>query len=346
MLAIDARSTGRGGWEVYVHGGRTPTGMDALEWAREGVARGAGEILLTSMDRDGTKDGFDLALTRTIADAVNVPVIASGGAGTVQHMAEALTDGHASAALAASIFHFGEIRIPDARRRAAARGRAGAPVRRPAPGRGARGPGRSALVIAVPQDLKMDDAGLMPVVVQDRASGDVLMVAWANQEALAKTAETGRAHFWSRSRQALWKKGETSGNVLRVVEARTDCDRDTLLLVVEPAGPTCHTGTRTCFGNETPTAAGMLEELARVIAERAQASPEHSYTARLLAKGPDQVLKKIGEEATELVLAARVQSDERLAEEAADLLYHVLVALHMREMPLSRVMDELRRRRK
>jgi phosphoribosyl-ATP pyrophosphohydrolase/phosphoribosyl-AMP cyclohydrolase len=201
-------------------------------------------------------------------------------------------------------------------------------------------------MIAVPQELKTDDAGLVPVVVQDRASGDVLMMAWANAEALAKTAETGRAHFWSRSRQALWRKGETSGHSLRVVEARTDCDRDTLLLVVEPEGPACHTGTRTCFGNETPTAAGMLEELARVVADRAQASPEHSYTARLLAKGPDQVLKKIGEEATEVVLAARVQTDERLAEEAADLLYHLLVALHLREMPLSRVMDELRRRRK
>jgi len=115
VLAIDARATAAGGWEVYVHGGRTPTGRDAVEWAREGVAHGAGEILLTSMDRDGTKDGFDIALTRAVADAVNVPVVASGGAGTVAHMAEALTEGHASAALAASIFHFGEIRIPEAK---------------------------------------------------------------------------------------------------------------------------------------------------------------------------------------------------------------------------------------
>jgi cyclase len=115
VLAIDARSTAEGGWEVYVHGGRTPTGRDALTWARAGVEQGAGEILLTSMDRDGTKDGFDIALTRAVADAVNVPVVASGGAGTVAHMAEALTEGRASAALAASIFHFGEIRIPDAK---------------------------------------------------------------------------------------------------------------------------------------------------------------------------------------------------------------------------------------
>jgi len=200
--------------------------------------------------------------------------------------------------------------------------------------------------VAIPPDLNSNEAGLVPVVVQDRASGDVLMVAWANAEALARTAQTGLAHFWSRSRQALWRKGETSGNDMRVVEARADCDSDTLLLVVEPAGPACHTGTRTCFGDDSPTAGGMLSELERVVAERAQASPEASYTARLLAKGPDQVLKKIGEEATEVVLAARAQSEERLVEESADLLYHLLVALRMRGVSLARVMDELRRRRR
>jgi len=199
--------------------------------------------------------------------------------------------------------------------------------------------------LMMPDGLVFDDAGLLPVVVQDRASGDVLMVAWANAEALERTAETGLAHFWSRSRKTLWRKGETSGNGLRVIEARADCDRDTLLLVVDPEGPACHTGTRTCFGETSPTAAGMLEELARVVAERADAPPEDSYTARLLSKGPDQVLKKIGEEATEVVLAGRAQSDERLAEETADLLYHLLVALRLREVPLARVMDELRRRR-
>ena len=138
----------------------------------------------------------------------------------------------------------------------------------------------------MPGDLAFDATGLLPVVVQDRASGDVLMVAWANAEALEQTAETGLAHFWSRSRKALWRKGETSGHGLRVVEARTDCDRDTLLLVVDPEGPACHTGTRTCFGDVSPTAAGMLEELRRVVAERAEASPEESYTARLLGRGP------------------------------------------------------------
>jgi imidazole glycerol-phosphate synthase subunit HisF len=117
VLAIDARRRSDYWWEVYVHGGRTPMGRDAVAWAREGAERGAGEILLTSMDRDGTKDGFDIALTRAVADAVSVPVVASGGCGTVEHMAAALTEGRASAALAASVFHFGEIRIPAAKTR-------------------------------------------------------------------------------------------------------------------------------------------------------------------------------------------------------------------------------------
>ena len=200
--------------------------------------------------------------------------------------------------------------------------------------------------VPVPEDVVFDAAGLVPVVAQDRASGDVLMVAYASAEALRRTAETGFAHFWSRSRRALWKKGETSGHTLRVVEVRADCDRDALLYLVEPAGPACHTGARTCFGEDSPSAAGMLETLARVVAARAGASPESSYTARLLARGQDQVLKKIGEEATEVVLAAKGESDERLAEEAADLLYHLLVALHQRGLPLAQVMDVLRQRRK
>jgi len=200
--------------------------------------------------------------------------------------------------------------------------------------------------VEFPGELKLDQNGLIPVVVQDRASGDVLMVGWSNEEALRLTAETGEATFWSRSRQTLWKKGETSGNVLRVVEARTDCDRDTLLLSVHPAGPTCHTGLRSCFGETSPTAAGMLEELARVVEQRATASPESSYTARLLAKGEDSILKKIGEEAAEVILAAKADSEQRLAEEAADLLYHLVVVLRQRGVGLEAVMDVLRARRK
>jgi phosphoribosyl-ATP pyrophosphohydrolase/phosphoribosyl-AMP cyclohydrolase len=201
------------------------------------------------------------------------------------------------------------------------------------------------VALTLPEGVRFDEAGLIPVVVQDRASGDVLMVAYANAEALARTAATGLAHFWSRSRGALWRKGETSGNTLRVVEVRKDCDGDALLMEVEPAGPACHTGTRTCFGDDSPSAAGILAELSRVIAERARSRPEGSYTAKLLAKGLDHSLKKVGEEATEVLLAAKGETDERLAEEAADLLFHLLVVLQQRSVPPERVLDVLRRRR-
>ena len=199
--------------------------------------------------------------------------------------------------------------------------------------------------VSVPAGLRFDQGGLLPVVVQDRASGDVLMVAWANQEALDRTAETGLAHFWSRQRERLWRKGETSGHVLHVRELRADCDADTLLAVVDPEGPACHTNARTCFGEDTPTAAGIVEELARVIASRRSEAPEGSYTARLLARGLDHTLKKVGEEATEVVLAAKGESDARLAEECADLLYHVLVVLEQRGVRPAAVLDVLRARR-
>ena len=196
----------------------------------------------------------------------------------------------------------------------------------------------------VPADVAFDAAGLVPVVVQDRRSGDVLMLAYANAEALARTAETGLAHFWSRSRRALWRKGETSGNGLRVREVRADCDRDTLLLVVDPEGPACHTGSRTCFGEDGPTAAGVLDELERVIAARAGAAPESSYTARLFAKGPDHVLKKIGEEATEVVIAAKGETRERLVSEVADLVFHLSVLLVEASVEWGEVGLELKRR--
>ena len=200
--------------------------------------------------------------------------------------------------------------------------------------------------VAMPEGLVFGSDGLLPVVAQDRRSGDVLMVAYANAEAMARTAETGFAHFWSRSRRALWMKGETSGHRLRVAAALADCDRDALLLVVEPEGPACHEGTRTCFGDATATAAGILDELRRVVEDRRQRGGEGSYTAKLLAKGLDHSLKKLGEEATEVILAAKGESDERLAEEAADLAFHLLVVLAQRGLGPERVLDVLRARRR
>jgi len=193
---------------------------------------------------------------------------------------------------------------------------------------------------------RYDENGLVCVVAQDRASGDVLMVAWANAEAVARTRETGFAHFWSRSRKALWMKGETSGNRLRVREVRLDCDRDTVLLLVEPEGPACHKGTRTCFGDTPAALPAVLDELGRVFAERTASPREGSYTSKLLAGGRDRILKKVGEEAVEVVLAAKGESDERLAEEAADLLFHVQLALHERGVPIARVLEVLSLRRR
>ncbi len=199
--------------------------------------------------------------------------------------------------------------------------------------------------LKVPEGLVFGEAGLIPVIVQDRLSGDVLMLAWTNAEALASTVRTGQAHFWSRSRQSLWRKGATSGNLMLVRDLRTDCDRDVVLMAVEPEGPACHEGTRTCFGEDTPTKAGVLAELMRVVGARLKERPPGSYTGRLAEKGLDHTLRKVGEEAAELIIAAKAESDLRLAEEAADLVFHVLVALGQRGVSFSRVLDVLRERR-
>ena len=183
---------------------------------------------------------------------------------------------------------------------------------------------------------------LLPVVAQDVATGAVLMVAWADRDAVARTVETGFACFWSRSRRAPWMKGETSGNRLRVVEAIADCDRDTLLLRVAPEGPACHRGTRTCF--EPNPARLELGWLAGVLERRSDASPETSYTARLLAAGVERIAQKVGEEGVETALAAVTRDEDGLVEEAADLLYHLLALLLARGVDAERVSRALERR--
>ena len=193
-----------------------------------------------------------------------------------------------------------------------------------------------------PGSLTYDDRGLLPVVVQDVATGAVLMLAYADREAVEKTLSTGFAHFWSRSREKLWKKGETSGHVLEVVEVIPDCDRDSLLVRARPHGPACHRNTRTCF--EPNPARLELGWLARVIDERKGASPEESYTARLLARGLPRIAQKVGEEGVEAAIAALSGDDGELAGEAADLLYHLLVLLAAREIDPHEVSRELDRR--
>jgi phosphoribosyl-ATP pyrophosphohydrolase/phosphoribosyl-AMP cyclohydrolase len=192
--------------------------------------------------------------------------------------------------------------------------------------------------------LRYDDKGLLPVVVQDQASGAVLMLAYANRQAMEKTLTTGEAHFWSRSRQELWHKGATSGSTLHVVDAKTDCDRDTVLLSVHAAGPACHLGTRSCF---EPNAARLeLGWLTHVLETRRDSDPEESYTARLLAKGLPRIAQKVGEEATETIIAALVETedDKELVAEASDLLYHLLVLLLARGVDPTRLAEELQGR--
>ena len=195
--------------------------------------------------------------------------------------------------------------------------------------------------------IAYDDRGLVPCVVQDWNTGEVLTVAYMNAEALERTRATGETHFWSRSRGELWHKGETSGNTQAVKELRYDCDADTILALVEPSGPACHTGERTCFhkGELDPVAGEALATLERTIADRRADPPAGSYTATLLADR-ELVGRKVQEEAEEVARAAREESDERVAEEAADVLYHLTVLLHSRGLSLAdpeRVLDGRRR---
>jgi phosphoribosyl-AMP cyclohydrolase / phosphoribosyl-ATP pyrophosphohydrolase len=203
--------------------------------------------------------------------------------------------------------------------------------------------------------------GLVPVVTQESRSGDVLMLAYANQDALERTLVTGLAHYFSRSRGALWQKGESSTHVQRVVEVRLDCDGDAVLYRVEQSGPACHTGFHTCFSTVLNAAAGQqigerlaeedpgghtLTRLAATIAQRAASRPAGSYTAQLLAQGVGKASQKVGEEAVEVVVAANSETEARLASETADLLYHLLVLLHARGVPLDDVLRELESRMK
>jgi phosphoribosyl-ATP pyrophosphohydrolase/phosphoribosyl-AMP cyclohydrolase len=196
---------------------------------------------------------------------------------------------------------------------------------------------------------KFDEKGLVPAVAQDARTGEVLMLAWMDAESWGKTLSTRQAHFWSRERKALWRKGETSGNTMTVVSVTLDCDCDAVLLRVIPAGPACHTEKRSCFfnhaaGEARKSSAGFLGVLEEVIAARKAEPKEGSYTASLLRGGIETIAQKVGEEATETIVAALGQSDERVVSEAADLLYHTLVLLAARGLSLADVEAELERR--
>ena len=191
---------------------------------------------------------------------------------------------------------------------------------------------------------KMDN--LLPAIVQDALSGKVLMQGYMDQYALAKTLETGKVTFFSRSKQRLWTKGETSGNTLDLVSLACDCDQDSLLVLANPNGPTCHTGVESCWFDGNTPAFTFLADLERVLAARKDADPKSSYTASLYNKGIKRIAQKVGEEGVETALAATVHDKEELKNEAADLLYHLTVLLQASDMSLNDALDVLRERHK
>ncbi|BFH10550.1 bifunctional phosphoribosyl-AMP cyclohydrolase/phosphoribosyl-ATP diphosphatase HisIE [Paenibacillus melissococcoides] len=231
--------------------------------------------------------------------------------------------------------------------------------------------GLSAYGAALADRIRWDGQGLVPAIVQDASTREVLMMAYMSRESLLKSCETGETIFWSRSRQELWHKGATSGNTQRIVELAADCDGDTLLIQVIPNGPACHTGTYTCFDADRSETAQVSEppetletlragadavdrgaddpypvlaELEQVIADREEERPEGAYTTYLFDSGIDKILKKIGEESAEVLIAAKNGDNEELTGEAADLLFHLLVLLRERKLPFAQVLNELQRR--
>ena len=192
--------------------------------------------------------------------------------------------------------------------------------------------------------LTFDDSGLIPAIVQDIETSRVLMLGYMNREAIARTLQSGRVTFYSRSRQAMWEKGETSGNTLQFLEMRSDCDGDALLVKAAPMGPTCHTGADTCWDEVNEDPAAFLRLLEQVIATREASGDDASYTVRLLQAGAMKVAQKVGEEGVETALEGAAGTEEKLAEETADLLYHVLVLLRARGISLKDVTDVLRER--
>jgi phosphoribosyl-ATP pyrophosphohydrolase/phosphoribosyl-AMP cyclohydrolase len=214
------------------------------------------------------------------------------------------------------------------------------------------------------QNLKFDDRGLIPAVVQDDKTNEILMLAYMNSESLQRTLQTGETHFWSRSRNELWHKGETSGNTQRVTDIRIDCDSDALIVRVDPNGPACHTGEQTCFfrdvNQSAPIAVAqtgvslvnvdsmelgiLLNNLYKLISERKEERPEGSYTTYLFNSGLDKILKKIGEESTETIIAAKNGSKKEMSAEISDLLYHLMVMMVERDVRLTDILAELQHR--
>ncbi len=332
---VDVFKNDRGEYEV-MDAGQKPSGKLLEPWVRQLKEWGAGEILLTSM-QDGAKTGYDLEATRIAAAAASpLPVIASGGAGELDHFAQAVTQAGAQGVLAASVFHTGKFSIAQVKDYLESKG---IPVMR----------GEEFDLDAI----RFDEKGLVPAIAQDASTGVVLMLAYMNRASLQQTLKTRLATYYSRSRQELWVKGATSGNLQHVREVRYDCDGDAVLLKVDQQGVACHTGSYSCFFNPLMTLSGgrssamgarILQSVYDQVEDRKAHPKEGSYTNQLLAKGVDKIGKKVVEEAAEVLIAAKNQVPEEVRFETADLMYHLTVLLSQQGMCWDDIFAELENR--
>ena len=377
VLSMDVKKNDEGSWSVYVKGGREKTELDAIDWAVTAAELGAGEIVVNSIDEDGMKNGYDLELLSRITSVVNIPVIASGGAGKKEHFLDALQKTGVDGVLAASVFHFGEIKVPELKHYLKENG---AEIRMPE-----AAPQKKESPSAENADISMisfGKDGLVPCICQDAKTGAVLMLAYMNEQSLRLTLEKKRAVYYSRSRSELWEKGATSGNTQKVRAIYYDCDADALLIKVDQTGNACHTGAYSCFFNavfddQEASAAQLAEsgasaapgsaaepgssalsasgvsadpgssvfgELYATVIDRKNDSSEGSYTNYLFDKGLDKILKKVGEEAAETIIAAKNQDRQELIGETGDLIYHLTVMLAEKGISMDEIEQELKSR--
>ncbi len=347
VLSMDVKKNDEGSWSVYVKGGREKTELDAIEWAVRAAELGAGEIVVNSIDEDGMKNGYDLELLRRITSAVNIPVIASGGAGKKEHFLDALQKTGVDGVLAASVFHFGEIKVPELKQYLKENG---AEIRMPE-----AAPQKLDSTLDGNADISMisfGKDGLVPCICQDAKTGAVLMLAYMNEQSLRLTLEKKRAVYYSRSRSELWEKGATSGNTQKVRAIYYDCDADALLIKVDQTGNACHTGAYSCFFNavfddqeaSADPGSSVFRELYATVIGRKNDPSEGSYTNYLFDKGLDKILKKVGEEAAETIIAAKNQDRQELIGETGDLIYHLTVMLAEKGISIDEIEQELKSR--
>ncbi len=321
ILSVDVKKVGAD-YHVFLGAGKEDTGLDAKAWIEKGVALGAGTVVINSIDTDGVKEGYDLAMLEILTENVSCNIVASGGAGKIEDFLEVFRKNKkVTGALAASIFHYDLVSIKEI---------------------------KEAMGTMIDIDnLKFDERGLIPAIVVDAQNNNTLMLAYMNRESLALSIEKRLTHFYSRSRQSLWLKGETSGHYQHIVKIVADCDLDTLLVYVNKDGPACHTGEESCFFNivyqdeEKKGEAFSLAKLYDLILGRKENPGEKSYTSYLFREGRDKILKKIGEEATEVVIAAKGDDKGETIYELADLLYHSLVLMADMDIQITDILAEL-----